>query len=123
MLSCQVEDFNYGEVLIISAYTPDSWNENFYYGNLHGKKSDRKLKITAVDLKFMETSDTLILKEIQKEREYVFFSNNLKSIVDSNKKIMIKVFLTDIETGNKEIKEYILTRKKHTYPTSNLPHA
>ncbi len=123
MLSCEIEHFNYGDVLIISTYTPETWGDSFYYGYLHGKQTERKLKITAVDLKFIDTSDTLILKEIQKEREYLFTSSNLKSLVDSNKRLKIKIVLTELLTGNTEIKEFILTRRKHTYPTSNLPHA
>ncbi len=118
MISCRKD----GNFLTVGTYTPNSWGKEFYYGYLTGKKTDRQLKITSLDLLFLETSDTLTLHEIQKERDYFYTSPNLENIIDTNKKLKITVYLTDIATGRNEKKEFILTRTKHTYHTGTAPH-
>lgn len=119
MVSCNLE----GNFLIVGTYTPESWGKDFYYGYLEGTKSERKLKITSVDVLLIETADTLILKEIRDEREFVFTSSNLNNPIDSNKQLKIRIHIKDIITNKIETKEFILKRRKHTYPTSNFPHA
>lgn len=119
MLSCQKD----GDFLIIGTYTPESWGDKFYYDWLKGNKTDRKLKISKVAILFLETNDTLTLKEIRKERDYFFTSPKLKIIIDKNKNLKLTVSILDLSSGRTEIKEYTLTRKKHTYQTGTFPHA
>jgi hypothetical protein len=118
ILSCRKD----GRFLTVGTYTPESWNENFYYGYLHGVKTQKHLKVTLLSLKMMDTNDTLTLHEIQKDREYFFTSNNLDKIVDNNERLKIKLEAKDLETGKREIKELILIRHKHTYSTGTFPH-
>jgi hypothetical protein len=122
MLKCQKDEFSYGDVLLVSTFTPESWSEGFYYGYLNGKKSELKLKIIKVELLFIETQDTLSLKEIQKDRVYVFTSKELKKIIKTNKHLRLTVHLSNTETNAVEEKEFTLTRKKNSYLTGTFPH-
>ncbi|MDD2983498.1 MAG: hypothetical protein PHQ74_08920 [Crocinitomicaceae bacterium] len=119
MIQCRKD----GKYLIVGTYTPESWGTDFYYGYLKGKQSERKLKITSLELFFLETDDTLTLQEIRKERDYFYTSPNLQKIIDSNKKLKIRVHLKNLITEQNEIEEFILTRKKYTYSTGTFPHS
>ncbi len=118
IISCERD----GNQFVVGTYTPESWGESFYYGYLDGSKTDKKLKIKAVELLFVETGETLTLQEIRKEREYIYTSERLNQIINANKTLKLKVYITDEATGNMEAKTFLLTRKKHTYPTGTFPH-
>lgn len=118
VMSC-TKDGNY---LIVGAYTPSSWDSTFYYDFLSGTKTNRKFTVTAVSLQFDNTADTLTLKEVRNKKDYVFTSPNLDKIIAANKKLRLTICLTDIESGISETRKFMLNRRKHTYPTSTLPH-
>jgi hypothetical protein len=118
MISCKKD----GRFLIVGTYTPDSWGEQFYYDWLKGPKTERKLIITSVDLVFLETSDTLSLHKIEKQRDYFYTSPNLDKIIEGNKKIKVNIFITDLSAGKNETKEFVLTQRKESYSTGTWMH-
>lgn len=77
----------------------------------------------AVEVLFLGTRDTLELLGIQNEKYYSFYSQNLKDVIDNNKKLRISIHVQDLRTAEEEKKEFVLTRKKRTYPTGTFPHA
>ncbi|WP_018343199.1 hypothetical protein [Cytophaga aurantiaca] len=119
IISCQRS----GNGLLIGTYTPYTWGEGFYYDWLKGNKSDKKIKIISVNVLFLDTNDTLTLKEVRKEREYFFTSSGLKTIINNNKRLKVIISFIDMSSGKNEMKEFVLTRKKHTYPTGTFPHS
>lgn len=119
MISCRKD----GIYLIVGTYTPESWGADFYYQYLDGKPTERELKITALDLLFMDTADTVILHEIRNGRDFFYTSTNLEHVIDSNKRLKISVHIKDLISGQSEIKEFILIRRKRTYSTGTFPHA
>ncbi len=123
ILSCNKDHFSYGDVLIVGTYTPETWGESFYYGYLKGIKSDQKVKIINTKIKFIETGDTLTLKEIRKDREYVYFAADLANIIDENKQLQLTVFLKQNNDANIIEKTFLLNRHKQTNSTGTLPHS
>jgi len=122
MLDVERYYFSIGQVLIIGTYTPNSWDEGFYYGYLEGLKSDSNVTITNVELEFPETKDTLHLHEIRDKRTYIFTSPQMEEILDRNKSLKVNITLYDSIAKMQKSKEYILSRHKHTYPTGTFPH-
>ncbi|KQS89839.1 hypothetical protein ASG21_12715 [Chryseobacterium sp. Leaf394] len=118
MIDCRID----GRFVTVGTYTPNSWGEDFYYGYLHGKKTDRRLKITSLNLLFIDTADTVTLHEIQKGRDYFYTSKKLDEIIESNKRLKITVYLKDLVTGKNEVREFILKRHKNTYHNGTFPH-
>lgn len=123
ILSCNKDHFSYGDVLIVGTYTPETWGESFYYGYLKGIKSDQKIKIINTKIKFVDTGDTLTLKEIRKDREFVYFATDLSNIIDENKQLQLTVFLKQNNDTNIIEKTFLLRRHKQTEPTGTLPHS
>lgn len=118
MIDCE-KDRNF---LIIDTFTPDSWSNDFYYGYLRGPKTDKKIKITSVDIRFPETGDNLTLDTIREQKIYKFTSNKLNKIISRNKTIVVTVSSTDLGTGKTDIKDFVMSRRKRTYPTGTFPH-
>jgi len=110
-------------MLVVGTYTPDSWGGGFYFNYLEGIKSDKKIKITNVKLRFVETMDTLTLKEIREEREYIFVRQNLLDIIDNNKHLKLTVYYLENNSTTIIEKEFTLVRYKKTYPTGTFPHS
>lgn len=119
MLSCNKN----GESLVVGTYTPDSWGKEFYYGYLQGIKSSRNVKILGTKLKFLDTGDTLTLKEIRNNREYIFSSSDIGRIIDHNKRLLLTVILKNNNDTTTIEKSFLLLRYKHTYPTGAFPHS
>jgi hypothetical protein len=119
IISCEKD----GNKLIVETYTPESWNDGFYYGYLEGIKSDKKIKVKSINLKFIETNDTLILDEIRKERAYVYSSPNLTTLLKNNKHLKITILFRESNSDTTLKKEFELTRFKHTYLTGTFPHS
>jgi hypothetical protein len=118
MISCE-NDRNY---LVIGTYTPDTWGNDFYYGYLKGPKTDKKIFITSVAIRFPDSEDNLTLDTVREKKVYWFGSNNLKVIIDRNRKIIITVNSTDLLTGKKDSREFVMFRRKRKYPTGHFPH-
>jgi hypothetical protein len=119
IISCEKEDNN----LIVGTYTPESWNNSFYYDYLKGVKSEKKIKVKDIKLKFLETNDTLILSEIRNNREYIYSSPSLTTILDNNKHLKITIFFKEGNSDTIKQKEFELTRFKHIYLTGTFPHS
>lgn len=119
ILSCKKD----GDQFIVGTYTPDSWGEQFYYDYLAGIKSYQKVKIINTKLKFIDTGDTLALKEIRKEREYIYYSTELDKIIDNNKQLQLKIYMKLNDDTTIIEKTFILLRHKQSYPTGTFPHS
>ncbi len=122
MISCKKDHFSYGDVLIVGTYTPDSLGDQFYYGFLGGIKSDQKVKIQNSKLKILNTNDTLSLKEIRKEGEYIYCSDNLKEILKKNKELQLTIFLKVNNDTTMTEKTFLLKKNKHTYLVGSYLH-
>ena len=118
IISCEKDD----NQLVVGTYTPESWNSDFYYDYLNGIKSNKKIKINGVDIKFIETADTLLLNEVRDKREYIYTSPNLTTIVNNNKHLKITVFFKEEGSDSSKQKEFELTKFKNTYSTGTFPH-
>lgn len=118
MIDCEKD----GDLLIVSTFTPDSWGKDFYYGYLRGPKTDKKIKIISVDIRFPETGDNLTLDTIREQKIYCYTSEKLNKIINRNKTIIVSVGSTNLETGKTDMKDFVMSRRKRTYPTGTFPH-
>ncbi|GAB2531525.1 hypothetical protein [Rufibacter soli] len=121
ILSCKKETINGKDFLIVGAYTPVTYRP--YYTFLDGIKSDNAVAVQKVKIKFTDTGDTLELMKVSENYSYWFYSENLDDIIHRNKELKLSVQLEDLKTGRIERKEFLLTKKKRTYPTGTFPHA
>jgi len=119
IISCNVSD----NELRIGTYTPESWSPEFYYDYLKGIKTYKKIKIQNIKLKLEETTDTLKLKEVRNEREYIYSSPNLETIIDKNGRIQIIVSFKEENSDLIKRKQFNLTKFKSTYSTGTFPHS
>lgn len=118
MIHCE-KDKNH---LTIGTYTPDTWGKDFYYGYLKGPKTEKKIVITSVTIRFPDTGDNLTLDTVREKKMYCFTSDNLKKIIDRNKKIVVTVNSTDLLTGKNDSRDFVMFRRKRTFPTGTFPH-
>ncbi len=118
-LSCQVD----GDVLVVGTYTPESWGPGFYYDYLKGKKSEKRIKIVNVKVSFIETADTLKLKEVRKEREYIFADPHLADLINNNKQLQLTIYFKESDSPIIVEKEFTLVRFKNTKSTGTVPHS
>ncbi|MCE3283688.1 MAG: hypothetical protein K0Q66_2425 [Chitinophagaceae bacterium] len=123
MISCKKDRFGYGDVLIVGTYTPGSWGEQFYYDELQGKRSNQEVKVLNTHLRFPQTGDSLILKEIRKKREFIYHSSDLQEIIDRNNQLELTVFYRLNNDTTTLEKTFLMRRYKHSYSTGTFPHS
>jgi hypothetical protein len=118
-LSCKVD----GDVLVVGTYTPESWGPGFYYDYLKGKKSEKRIKIVNVKVRFIETADNLKLKDVRKEREYIFSEQHLADIINNNRQLQLTIYFKESDSPVIVEKEFTLVRFKNTESTGTMPHS
>lgn len=117
MFNCEMDGSN----LVVSTFTPESWGAEFYYDYLEGKKSNRKVRILNTKLKFINTNDTLILKEVREEHTFIYKSKDIHKIIDENEKLKLTI---NMMIDSIKVKKYfLLYRHKNTYSTGTFPHS
>lgn len=112
-----------GNSLIIETFTPESSGKEYYYDELEGKKSDRQVIVEPISLFLLETSKTAPLQKRSNGKDYEFTSKKLEEILDDNEKIKLVFSITEVKSGKRMKKIYILTKYEHTYSTGTLPHS
>ncbi|MGV3612794.1 MAG: hypothetical protein ACO1N0_17670 [Fluviicola sp.] len=119
IISC-VKD---GNSLIVETFTPESTIPEYYYEDLEGKRSTRKVKISGIRLFFMSTSKKVTPVKRPGSEVYYYTSKNLQDIIDENESIKLIFHLTDLKTGKHERIVYVLKWFEKTYSSGTFPHS
>ena len=112
-----------GQSLLVEVFTPQSAGKDYYYDELQGKRSNREVKISHVQLIFKNPRKTIFPKKKIGKEDYSYHTNNLSELLDNNESIQLLFQVKDCQTGTVELKKYTLHRVKHTYSTGTFPHA
>lgn len=112
-----------GQTLLVEVFTPQSAGKDYYYDELQGKKSNREVKISHVQLIFDNPRKTIFPKKKIGKEDYSYHTNNLSELLDNNESIQLLFKVKDCQTGAVESKKYTIYRVKHTYSTGTFPHS
>ena len=112
-----------GQSLLVEVFTPQSAGKEYYYDELQGKRSNREVKISHVQLIFKNPRKTISPKKKIGKEDYSYRTKNLSELLDNNESIQLLFQVKDCQNGTVELKKYTLHRVKHTYSTGTFPHA
>ena len=110
MFSCFVD----GEKFIVETYTPNSCGEEFYYNYLEGRKSKHKVTIIDTKIKFIDTGDTMTLKEIREKRTYIYIFKNFEEIIEDNEQLELTIFMKKDKDSTMIKKTFVLNKHEDT---------